>query len=122
MSKQAFEISRRNLLASGAAFASVQAFPARYAWAQTSTLTVGLQGLPDSLVMGFSSFAASNLAMQTQDPLVARTDAGDLVPGLALSWRAVDPETWRFELRRKVKFHDGKPFTGADVKFTLDYS
>src|SRR5215208_475735 len=110
MAKRGSGISRRNLLASGAVLASVQTFPTRYAWATTSTLTVGLQGLPDSLVMGFSSFAASNLAMQTQDPLVARTDAGNLVPGLALSWRAEDPETWRFELRRNVKFHDGKPF------------
>ena len=28
--------------------------------------------------------------------------------------------TWTFQLRRGVTWHDGKPFTAADVKFTFD--
>lgn len=28
--------------------------------------------------------------------------------------------TYRFQLRRNVKWHDGQPFTASDVKFTLD--
>ncbi len=85
------------------------------------TLTVGVQGLPDTLDTGFSSFATLNLAFQTMDPLAMRDDAGTIGPGLAQSWQAIDPLTWRFKLRAGVKFHDGQPFTAEDVKFTLDY-
>lgn len=89
--------------------------------ATAQTLTIGVQGLPDSLDTAVSSFAALNLAYQTMDPLILRDDAGELLPGLAESWQAVDPLTWRFKLRAGVKFHDGQPFTAEDAKFTLDY-
>ncbi|MCB1491933.1 MAG: hypothetical protein KDJ77_09060, partial [Rhodobiaceae bacterium] len=79
--------------------------------ARAETLVVGVQGLPDSLDTGVSSFAALNLALQVMDPLVLRDDAGKPGPGLATSWEAVDPMTWRFHLREGVKFHDGEPFT-----------
>jgi peptide/nickel transport system substrate-binding protein len=41
-------------------------------------------------------------------------------PGLAKSW-AVSPDgkTITFKLQENVTFHDGKPFTSADVKFTV---
>jgi peptide/nickel transport system substrate-binding protein len=40
---------------------------------------------------------------------------GDYAPGLAESWRVEDPTTWIFNLRRGVTWHDGSPFTAADV-------
>ncbi len=44
-----------------------------------------------------------------------------VVPDLATSWEAApDGLSWTFKLRQGVKWHDGKPFTAADVKFTLD--
>jgi peptide/nickel transport system substrate-binding protein len=36
-------------------------------------------------------------------------------PALAESWETVNPTTWRFKLRRNVKFHNGNPFTADDV-------
>ncbi|MBX3651347.1 MAG: ABC transporter substrate-binding protein [Burkholderiales bacterium] len=42
-----------------------------------------------------------------------------LIPGLAESWRALDPLTWEFRLRRGVKFHDGSEFTAEDAVFSL---
>jgi peptide/nickel transport system substrate-binding protein len=39
---------------------------------------------------------------------------------LAESYRAIDPTTWEFKLRRGVKFHSGKPLTSADVKYSLE--
>jgi peptide/nickel transport system substrate-binding protein len=42
-----------------------------------------------------------------------------LVPALAIAWRLIDPTTWEFELRPNVRFHDGTPFTAADVAFSI---
>lgn len=43
------------------------------------------------------------------------------VPGLAEEWSiSSDNLTWTFKLRDNVKWHDGEPFTSADVKFTYD--
>ncbi|WP_159992415.1 ABC transporter substrate-binding protein [Roseomonas sp. 18066] len=42
------------------------------------------------------------------------------VPALAESWdTAEDGLSVTFNLRRNVRWHDGKPFTSADVRFTL---
>jgi peptide/nickel transport system substrate-binding protein len=42
-------------------------------------------------------------------------------PVLAESWTAAaDGKTYTFKLRRGVTWHDGKPFTSADVKFSLE--
>ena len=40
-------------------------------------------------------------------------------PALAVSWKSVDPVTWRFQLRKGVTFHDGTPFTADDVVFSI---
>jgi peptide/nickel transport system substrate-binding protein len=43
------------------------------------------------------------------------------VPLLATSWKHVDDTTLEFKLRHDVTWHDGKPFTAADVVYTVDY-
>src|SRR5947207_1996472 len=46
---------------------------------------------------------------------------GKLEPALAESWTtSADGRTWTFTLRRGVKFHNGKDFTGEDVKYTYE--
>jgi peptide/nickel transport system substrate-binding protein len=37
-------------------------------------------------------------------------EKGDPGPGLALSWHAEGKDTWVFELRPNVRFHNGRPF------------
>jgi ABC-type transport system substrate-binding protein len=42
-------------------------------------------------------------------------------PDLAEKWEvSPDGKTWTFNLRKDVKWHDGKPFSADDVKFTFD--
>jgi peptide/nickel transport system substrate-binding protein len=45
---------------------------------------------------------------------------GRLQPGLAVSWKRLDAQTWEMELRQGVTFHDGTPFTSADVVFSIE--
>ena len=54
------------------------------------------------------------------DPLIRRDAKLEMIPGLAVSWKVVDPTTWEFKLRPGVKFHDGTPFTADDVVFSLN--
>lgn len=42
-------------------------------------------------------------------------------PWAAESWKLKDPKTILVKLRPGMKFHDGKPVTAADVKFSYDF-
>ena len=54
------------------------------------------------------------------DSLVAHDAQMNPIPDLAERWGNPDPLTYVFHLRPGVKFHDGRPLTSADVKFTFD--
>ncbi len=54
------------------------------------------------------------------DYLLFRDANGDIQPALATGYEQVDDLTWRFTLRDDVLWHDGQPFTAADVKFSLE--
>src|SRR5580704_9422008 len=61
----------------------------------------------------------NNLVMFDQH--VAQNSMATIVPDLALSWAwGEDGKDLTFKLRDGVKWHDGKPFTAADVKCTWD--
>jgi peptide/nickel transport system substrate-binding protein len=62
----------------------------------------------------------NQFSQAVHDTLVMRDNALRLVPGLAVSWQQVNATTWRFNLRKGVKFHDGSPFTADDVVFSYD--
>ena len=44
-----------------------------------------------------------------------------VIPWAAESWKEVDNRTWDVKLRGGMKFHDGKPVTIEDLKFTFDF-
>jgi peptide/nickel transport system substrate-binding protein len=54
------------------------------------------------------------------DTLVQRQRDGRLHPSLATNWRLLSPTAWEFRLRPDVTFHNGDPFTAADVKFGIE--
>jgi peptide/nickel transport system substrate-binding protein len=61
----------------------------------------------------------NNLVLYDQH--VAQSSLDSVVPDLATSWSwSDDGKTLTFPLRQGVKWHDGKPFTSADVKCTWD--
>lgn len=62
----------------------------------------------------------SNVFRNVFEPLINQTETGELKPGLATEWKAVDAKTWEFKLRANVKFHNGETLKASDVKFTFD--
>src|SRR4029077_496158 len=54
------------------------------------------------------------------DPLVHRDKHFNMVPWVAEKWEIPDPRTYIFHLRQGIRFHDGRPLTSRDVKWTLD--
>jgi len=54
------------------------------------------------------------------DNLTARRPDGSLYSGLAEEVKLESQTRWTFKLRHGVKFHNGDPFTSADVKFSLE--
>ena len=97
---------------------SAQAAIAGTAVAQT--VRIGNQG--DALSMDPHSLNESlqlSVTGNVYEGLVARDKDLRLVPALATSWKQTSPTVWRFELRKGVKFHDGKPFTADDVLFSF---
>jgi peptide/nickel transport system substrate-binding protein len=64
----------------------------------------------------FPTIAAN---LQVYEPLVDFNSSSEIEPALAVAWQLIDPTTWQFDLRRDVRFHDGTPFTSADVVFSM---
>jgi peptide/nickel transport system substrate-binding protein len=54
------------------------------------------------------------------DALLTRDEHLNVQPGLAESWQTPDPLTYIFHLHRGVTFHDSRPLTSRDVKWTFD--
>jgi peptide/nickel transport system substrate-binding protein len=54
------------------------------------------------------------------DSLVRKDDHFKIQPWLAERWEIPDPQTYIFHLHHGVRFHDGRPLTAKDVKWTLD--
>ena len=54
------------------------------------------------------------------DDLCTRDEHLNVQPGLAERWEIPNPLTYVFHLHQGVKFHDGRPLTSRDVKWTFD--
>lgn len=89
--------------------------------AQSGTLTIATSADAPTLDpnLTFSGFAFG-ITNHIYDSLLTREEDGSIKPRLATSWKRVSPTTWRFELRRNVKFHDGTPFNAQAVKYSVE--
>ena len=84
--------------------------------AAAEELRVGIAAEPTSIDPHYHNQTSNNsLASEIFDALTLQDANQKLLPGLAESWRLVDPRTWEFKLRAGVKFHDGSAFGADDV-------
>src|SRR2546430_5535235 len=89
--------------------------------AHGAELRVGLAADVTSMDPHFLAIAPNiNIAWHVFDALAHVDEDTRLIPGLALSWRAVDATTWEFRLRPGVRFHDGTELTAEDVVFSIE--
>lgn len=110
-------LSRRALLASGAAGAVLPVA----ASAQGKALTIALTA--DAVILdphAANELTGNIMFYHFYDALVQRTPELEFKPGLAESWEVVDDTTWRFKLRPGVKFHNGDELKASDVVFTVE--
>src|SRR5437588_8840402 len=85
------------------------ASPASMSIHEESTIAVGMPIMP----------VFNNLIVFDQH--VAQSSVASIVPDLAPGWTwSEDGTQLTFPLRQGVKWHDGRPFTAADVKCTWD--
>ncbi len=86
-----------------------------------SSLTFLIESNPANLDPRFANDAQSQwLDSLIFSSLVERDERMILHGDLAERWETPDPLTYIFHLRKGVTFHDGRPVTSADVKFTFD--
>jgi len=82
---------------------------------------VGIESYPLRLDPRYSTDANSvRVGHLIYDSLLRSDERSVLRRQLAEDWRMLDDRTYLFELRKDVKFHDGRPLTAADVKFTYE--
>ena len=100
------------------AAAATLALMAAHASAQNLTMAVGAP--VTSLDPHYHQLSPNNAAADMIFDRLVDTDARSRnIPGLALTWTAVEPTVWEFKLRPNVRFHNGNPFTAEDVAFTI---
>lgn len=87
-----------------------------------STLVVAIAGDPGALNPAVTTSGNTHpVTDQIFNGLVGLDENLTPVPELAERWSLEDGgRVYRFALRRGVRWHDGVPFTSADVKFTFE--
>ncbi|MFN2555401.1 MAG: ABC transporter substrate-binding protein [Nitriliruptorales bacterium] len=89
---------------------------------QGGTLVVAIDEDPGSLNPAITTSGSTHTASELFfNGLVALDEQGEPSPELAREWRIEeDGRVYRFHLREGVTWHDGQPFTSADVKYSFE--
>ena len=116
------QVSRREVLKGMAAGAAVAvAGPAHAQTTQKRELVVAQGGDISKFDPHFSTSSNDiRVSFNLFDNLVARYPDGKLHPALATEWKLTAPTTWTFKLRPGVRWHNGDPFSAADVKYSFE--
>jgi peptide/nickel transport system substrate-binding protein len=112
-------LTRRTVLAVAAASVALMA-AAQQAVAQAPDLIIARGNEQVSMDPQFARTGNNQATAQhIFDRLITLDENQRVQPGLAASWKNLDPLTWEVKLRAGVTFHDGSPFTADDVVFSL---
>ena len=90
---------------------------------EPGTVVIAIEQLPRGFDPRFSSVSSTSARIMqlVYDTLVVKDKQFDFVPSLAGSFEESDDHrTFTFHLRSGVRFHNGKPLTAADVKYTFE--
>ena len=60
------------------------------------------------------------VGIHIHENLLCIDENSKLIPQLAESYDQIDPTTYRFALRKGIKFHNGEELKASDVKFSMD--
>lgn len=117
-------LNRRTLLQSLAVAPALHFLPGMaVANAAGGSLVVGLRtSEPRHLNPGITTIGGVQLIAANIYSALTRFDPeGNPIPDLAESWNiSEDGQTYTFNLAKGVTWHDGTPFTSADVKFSFE--
>ena len=105
--------ARLTALAAAALALASTAAPAR-------DLTIGVSAEASSIDPHFHQLTPNiQVRWNIFESLVSQDATQKAQPALAEKWEAVDDTTWRFHLRKGVKFSNGTPFTARDVIYSI---
>ena len=107
---------------SGLAFALAGALLLTPAPLLAKSLRVNVAGDPAMIdPITYSELVAGRIMSNIYEGFTDKTADGKIIPALATAWPALpDGKGFRFELRKGVTFHSGRPFTARDVKYTFE--
>src|SRR6476469_8950867 len=85
------------------------------------TLQAALTGEPDTLDPATSTiYTGAQVYDNIFSKLIDLDENNEFYGVLATKWEQTSPTTWVFDLAEGVTFHNGEPFSSADVKYTFD--
>src|SRR5216684_9252082 len=95
--------------------------PAGRADAPVGTLTVAVATFGNERWLPHLYVGAEDVVLKPLwENLLSRDAKGNLIPMLAERWEVLDGgKTWKFHLRKGIRFHNGSELTAEDVKFTF---
>jgi peptide/nickel transport system substrate-binding protein len=89
---------------------------------EPGSIVIVLQDPPESLDPQMTSTSdVGKPLLQNVVETMTELDPNDssIKPRLATSWKQINPNTWRFSLRKGVKFHDGEEFNAEVAVFNV---
>src|ERR671931_1323145 len=118
------ELTRRELLKAAGVAGAAAVLPSAVAEAQTTQKRELVVAQGGDIARFDPHFSTSSNEIRWTfnlfDNLLSRHPDGKLYPSLATEWKLTNPTTWTFKLRQGVKWHNGDPFSSADVKYSFE--